>query len=255
MRTETPVFSGERAFGFRHLLIRDAAYESIPKAVRATLHARHAEWLEESAGDRALDLDEIVGYHYEQAFRYRAGLGPLDDTTRDLGRAAATRLGSAGRRALVRSDGPAGVNLISRSVALLPADDPLRVELVPNVRVIQGLSDLSWADRVLTEAIEAAATSGGRALAAHALVQRGFLRLFTDEGVTPRELFDVSDRAIAVFESLGDELGLARAWRLASQAHYLDARPACARKHPSAPGCMRAARQIASRSARSSNGS
>ena len=84
-------------------------------------------------------------------------------TTRSLGRRAAERLGTAGRRAFMRNDAPAGVNLISRSVALLSPDDPLRVELVPNVRVIQGLPDLSWADRVLTEAVEAAATSGDRA--------------------------------------------------------------------------------------------
>ena len=78
------------------------------------------------------------------------------------------------------------MNLISRAVALLPADDPLRVELVPNVRVVQGLSgDLAWADRVLTEAVEAAATTGDRPLAAQALVQRGLLRLFTEPGSPP----------------------------------------------------------------------
>ena len=83
----------------------------------------------------------------------------------------------------MRSDAPAGVNLISRAVAMLPPDDPSRVELVPNVRVVQGMGgDLSWADRVLTEAVEAAATTGDRRLAAHALVQRGFLRLFTRAG-------------------------------------------------------------------------
>jgi DNA-binding SARP family transcriptional activator len=225
LRPDKPVFAAERAYRFRHLLIRDAAYDSIPKGTRAILHERHAGWLEGRAGDRTLELDEIVGYHYEQAYRYRAELGRIDEATRKLGTAAARRLGAAGRRALVRSDGPAGLNLISRSVALLPPDDPFRVELVPNVRVVQGLSDLSWADRVLTEAIEAATTSGDRGLAAHASVQRGFLRLFTDEGVSPDELFDVSDRAIPIFESLGDELGLARAWRLVSQAHYLDGRP------------------------------
>ena len=105
----------------------------------------------------------------------------------------------------------------------------------------QGL-DLTWADRVLTEAVEAAATTGDRRLAAHALVQRGLLRLFTDEEVTPRELLDVSERAVAVFESLGDELGLARAWRLASQAHYLDRRPGLMRRGlRSARSCMRGA--------------
>ena len=126
------------------------------------------------------------------------------------------------RRAFLRSDGPAGVNLISRAVELLPSVDPLRVELIPNVRVVQGLAtEMTWADRVLTEAVEAAATTGDRTLAAHALVQRGLLRLFTEGGVTARELIDVAERSIAVFEELRDELGLARAWRLKAQADYL----------------------------------
>ena len=100
------------------------------------------------------------------------------------------------------------MNLISRAVALLPPDDPLRVEFVPYVRVVQGMGgDMSWADRVLTEAVEAAATTGDRRLAAHALVQRGLLRLFTESEVTPSELIDGADRSIAVFEELGEELG------------------------------------------------
>ena len=77
IRNDKPVFSGERAFGFRHLLIRDAAYDSIPKEARAGLHERHAAWLE-NLGERALELDEIIGYHYEQAFRYRSELGSAD---------------------------------------------------------------------------------------------------------------------------------------------------------------------------------
>lgn len=222
VRADKPVFTGEQGYRFRHILIRDAAYDSIPKATRSTLHERHAGWLDERVADRTLELDEVVGYHYEQAFSYRDELGPVDEHARSLGRRGAERLGAAGRRAFIRSDGPAGVNLISRSVALLSPEDPLRVDLIPNVRVIQGLPDISWADRVLTEAVEAAATSGDRALAAHALVQRGFIRLFVDEHVTPRELFEVAERAIAVFDSLGDELGLARAWRLVAQAHYLN---------------------------------
>ena len=125
---------------------------------------------------------------------------------------------------------PPGCNLIARAAALLPPDDPLRVELVPNVRVVQGLGgDMRWADRVLTEAVEAAATTGNRQLAARALVQRGLLRLFTESNVTADELIDAADRSIAVFDELGDELGLARAWRLKAQAHYLARRAgACA---------------------------
>src|SRR5207244_6001014 len=135
-------------------------------------------WLRDH-GSEFVELDEILGYHLEQACRYRAELG-LDDGHQALAREAAERLGNAGRRAVLRSDAPAGVNLISRAVALLPPDDPLRVDLVPNVRIVQGLDiDLSWADRVLTSAVEAAAVSGDRLLAAHAIVQRGLLRLFT----------------------------------------------------------------------------
>jgi DNA-binding SARP family transcriptional activator/tetratricopeptide (TPR) repeat protein len=229
IRPERPVLAGERAFRFRHLLIRDAAYDSIPKESRAVMHERHAEWLEEKTGGRSIEFDEIVGYHLEQAVRYRMELGLANDETRPLGRQAAERLGTAGRRAFVRSDAPAGTKLISRAVALLSPEDPLRVELVPNVRTIQGLSDLTWAERVLTEAVEVAATTGDRTLAAHALVQRGFLHLFTDSDVTPQELYDLSQRTIDVFEELEDYLGQARAWRLVAQAHYLDRRiAACA---------------------------
>jgi tetratricopeptide (TPR) repeat protein len=194
------------------------------------LHERFGRWLERNAGGRAIEYEEVVGYHLEQAYRYRDELGSVDDAARALGRQAAERLGRAGRRAFTRSDAPAGVNLISRAAALLPPDDPHRVELVPNVRVIQGMGgDLSWAERVLTEGIEAAATTGDRRLAANALVQRAFLRLFTEPDVTAEELIEVSQRVIDVFRELGDELGLARAWRLTAQAHYLGRRgDACA---------------------------
>jgi DNA-binding SARP family transcriptional activator/class 3 adenylate cyclase len=218
IRPDRALFSGEHGFRFRHLLIRDAAYEAIPKETRADLHERHALWLEEKLGARIVEYEEIIGYHLERAFRYRLEIGAVDETTRRLARRAAEHLGAAGRRAFARSDAPAAVNLISRAAALLPTDDPARVELVPNVRVVQGLgSDLAWADRILTEALG----GGDDRLKAHALVQRGFLRLFTDPEVDPVELIEVAEEAMAVFEPLEDELGLARAWRLVAQAHYL----------------------------------
>jgi DNA-binding SARP family transcriptional activator/tetratricopeptide (TPR) repeat protein len=230
IRPDRPGFGGP-TYRFRHLLIRDAAYDAIPKVSRVGMHERFGRWLERATGERSTEYEEVVGYHLEQAYRYQAELGTVDESSGFVAREAAERLGSAGRRAFVRSDGPAGVNLISRAVSLLSPEDPLRVELVPNVRVIQGLSgDLSWADRVLTDAIEAAATTGDRSLAAHALVQRGLLRLFTEAAVTPDELLEVADRSIRVFDELRDELGLARAWRLRAQAHYLARRAAACAK-------------------------
>lgn len=108
---------------------------------------------------------------------------------------------------------------------------------------MQGIGDFAWAEKVLTEAIEAAATTGDRRLAASALVQRGFLRLFTDREVTPAELIEVAERSIAVFEELDDQLALARAWRLIAQAHYLDRRLSrCAEASERAYGHVRKAR-------------
>jgi len=45
---------------FRHLLIRDAAYGSLPKSERAALHDRFGTALEQQAGD-AQQLTEIPG--------------------------------------------------------------------------------------------------------------------------------------------------------------------------------------------------
>ena len=233
IRPDRSLFAGDRAFRFRHLLIRDAAYDSIPKEARAALHEDYADWLEEKTGGRTVEFDEIIGYHVEQAYRYRAELGPVDAAAHALARRAAERLAAAGRRAFVRTDLPAAVKLMSRAVSLLPPDDPARVDLVPTVRVAQGLggADLRWAFKLLNEAIAA----GDDRLRAHALVQRGLLRLFTGPDVTTAELIGIAKQAIDVFEAVGDDLGLARAWRLVDQAEY-HAR----RAGPSADGAERA---------------
>jgi class 3 adenylate cyclase len=217
VRPDTAQVPGDDAFRFRHLLIRDAAYDALPKATRAALHERFASWLEERGAD-LIEIDEIAGYHLEQACRYQAELGVVDEATRTLARAAARRLGAAGRRAFLRKDAPAAVNLVSRAAALLQPDDPERVELIPNVRAMQGMGEnLAWADSILGEAVE----SGQDRLRARALVQRGLLRLFTDSQATPDELIAAAEEAIGVLASHGDDLGLAQAWRLIEQAHYL----------------------------------
>src|SRR5581483_1519363 len=91
IRPDRPIL-GRRTYRFRHLLIRDAAYDSIAKEARAELHERFARWLESAAGDRTGEYEEIVGYHLEQAYRYRVELGALDDIARALGREAAEHL-------------------------------------------------------------------------------------------------------------------------------------------------------------------
>ena len=51
-----PVAGGE-AYRFRHILIRDAAYELLTKTQRADLHERFADWLEGLAGDRLVEYE------------------------------------------------------------------------------------------------------------------------------------------------------------------------------------------------------
>ncbi|HEX9634516.1 MAG TPA: adenylate/guanylate cyclase domain-containing protein, partial [Candidatus Limnocylindria bacterium] len=96
IRPHRPQLAGEDGFRFRHLLIRDATYEALPKAVRAELHQRFAIWLE-AHGTELVELDEILGHHLEQACRYRAELGLPDDGI--LAAAARRRLTAGGQRA------------------------------------------------------------------------------------------------------------------------------------------------------------
>ena len=58
IRPEAPSFAGENAYRFRHALIRDAAYRSVPKNARADLHERFAAWLELTAADRLREFEE-----------------------------------------------------------------------------------------------------------------------------------------------------------------------------------------------------
>ena len=86
------------SFRFRHILIRDAAYESLAKAERADLHERFASWLERSFASRLPEVQEIIGYHLEEAHTYRASFGAAPA---GLAERAASLLGTAGHRALV----------------------------------------------------------------------------------------------------------------------------------------------------------
>jgi class 3 adenylate cyclase/tetratricopeptide (TPR) repeat protein len=128
IRPEQPVFADDDAFRFRHLLIRDAAYDSLPKETRADLHERFAAWLAERGG--LVELDEIVGYHLEQAYRNREALDPSDSRLQALGRRAAGRLAQAARGALSHGDLGAARGLFTRATALLPQGDDMRLEIL-----------------------------------------------------------------------------------------------------------------------------
>jgi tetratricopeptide (TPR) repeat protein len=130
VRPDRAVVAGEDAFRFRHLLIRDTAYEALPKGMRAELHERFAEWLD--GHGELLEQHELVGYHLEQAARYRRGLDPNDPAAAVLAERAAEYLGRAGIAAFEREDFHATRSLLERALALAPADVTRR-RLIPEL--------------------------------------------------------------------------------------------------------------------------
>ncbi|MFL5973033.1 MAG: AAA family ATPase [Gaiellaceae bacterium] len=210
---ERSLIPGDDGFRFRHILIRDAAYLGISKESRAQLHERYADWLERAVPD----LDEIVGYHLEQAFRYRQELGQADTA---VAVRAGERLGRAGRRAVARDDLPAAVILLTRAVVLLPDSHGERRELLlvlgtPLIRT----GDFARAETVLNDALDAARAAGDKRLELRTLIERELLRSFTRPEESADDIVAVSDHAIPLLEELGDDLGLAKAWWLKSEVH------------------------------------
>jgi tetratricopeptide (TPR) repeat protein len=225
IRPERSTFAGEDAFRFHHILIQEAAYRGTPKEVRADLHEGFASWVEGAAADRATELEEVIGYHLEQAHRYRTELAPAGERERDLAVRAALRLSAAGTRAFERRDVPAACDLLGRAAALLPSEHPERPSLLLALgEVLAEGGDLGPAEAALDEAEARAEAADDAAVAANA----GILRLFLLESTDPQRLSDESitqaERLIATLDSLGDDLGLTRAWRLMGDLHWNHAR-------------------------------
>ena len=215
------VFVGDDGFRFRHMLIRDAAYAGMPKEARADLHERFAVWLEQKAADRAAEYEEIIGYHLEQAYRYREELGPVDETAREVARRGADRLASSGRRAQDRGDTPAGANLLERAASLLTPESTAHVEVTLDLgRALELTGELARADDVLAAAIATAVKLGDRRLEALARVEHALVRGAHLTEAAFEEAGPVAADAIRVFEKAGDERGLARAWRLRSYSPW-----------------------------------
>jgi tetratricopeptide (TPR) repeat protein len=203
IRPDESTLAGEDAYSFCHLLIRDAAYASIPKATRADLHERFAAWLEARAGDRIAEFEEIVGYHLEEAHHLRVELSRGDARAGVLGDRGAAHLAIAGRRAMSRGDSSGAAALFERAAAIMPEDAPGRPEILVHLGgLLRETGDFARADKVLTLATELAERLGQQSLGAHARAERAYVALDSD----PR-----------AWESAADELGAAaetlRQWR------------------------------------------
>ena len=215
IRPDRSLLVGEDGFRFRHLLIRDAAYDALPKATRAELHERFATWLQEH-GAELVELDEILGYHLEQSCSYRAELGIPADAA--LTAAARARLTLAGRRALLRLDMSAAVNLLERAATFVPSAE---VDIALELDRVDALF-LSGEPR---EALRLAGMAAERAARAHdrigelcALVASAELRINVEpEGATDMALA-LTDEALPIFEAASDDFAISGAYRARAAA-------------------------------------
>jgi hypothetical protein len=220
IRSTSPMFPADEGFRFRHLLIRDAAYESLPKTSRAALHERFADWLEQHD---LVEGDEIVGYHLEQAHRYRVELDPADESLADLAGRASARLRAAGRGALDRGDFSAGRTLIRRAVAILPPTDARRYALAPDLAfALWESGDLAEAAAVLAD-VEGAPDP---VVAAIASIVATTLDLLTAGSLSADERSSRREAAREVLEAAGHDEGLGLYWWGVGGEHWFSLRAA-----------------------------
>lgn len=214
VETSTSPSGDKEGFRFKHALIRDGAFGSLAKRDRAQLHGRLAHWLADQGEE-----DVIVGYHFEQAFRYGAEIGLRSQSGQELAREAARRLGAAGRRSLDQGDLPTANNLLQRSFQLLPRGDPdpARVSISLTSALI-ACGELARARDVLEKTIDNHPEDGNLVL--HARLELALLCTHIGPASDMEDLRRIAEEAIPVFESSNDEYGLASAWAALGEFHH-----------------------------------
>lgn len=211
----------ESVYRFHHHLVRETVYGGLLKRARAQLHLRFVRWAEEAYEARALEMDEILGYHLEQANRCLRELGPLDAEGLAAGAQGAERLARAARRVFGRGDMHAAINLFGRAVALLDPADPARLALLPDLaETLLERGDFPRAREVLAQAESLAESANNAHVLAASRLMRMRLRLISAEaGDWSEELLRLAHEAIPMFELDEADRELARTWRLIGFHH------------------------------------
>jgi class 3 adenylate cyclase len=212
IRPHPATLAGEDAFRFRHLLIRDAAYEGLPKVIRAELHQRFAGWLEQLAVE-LVDGDEIAGWHLEQALRYQHELGQALDPA--LARHACELLAAAGWRAARRGDAGAARNLLERALALAPEGHESHSRIA--VDLAEQLIEFGEIDRA-RELLSIA--EHDPSVSARAALNRLELRHRTEAGGATEAVAAALPGLLEQLAQAGDERGLAQAHMVAFWAAW-----------------------------------
>ena len=100
---EPSTLTDAQEYAFRHVLIRDVAYDSLPKLERARKHREVASWAEERLGERADEVVELLAAHYWSALRYEEEFATDGTELEELRRRTMRYALAAGRRAFAVS--------------------------------------------------------------------------------------------------------------------------------------------------------
>jgi DNA-binding SARP family transcriptional activator len=199
---------GREGWSFRHGLIRDVAYGSIPKRRRAELHERLAARALEGGGEG----DARAGSHLYQAVRVRREAGEQGPALDALASRAAEHLRRSGQAAFDRDDWAETAALLEQASELLPRDAPERVELLPKLgEALMWVGRRDDAHARHAEASALATEIGDSRLVVRARLSAVLGTMMTDEAAAPEQLLLEIEDAMPVIESAGDHEALAAA--------------------------------------------
>jgi tetratricopeptide (TPR) repeat protein len=161
--------SGEAEYAFGHALVRDVAYEQLPRTSRAQRHLAAATWIEAKVGDRVGDFADVLAHHYATALELDLAADETEQASA-LEAPAIRFLTLAGRRAL-GLDSNAALASFERALALTPPGYPARPEVLAGLGEAALEADrLTVAVAALQEAIDAYRTAGDPRAAARVAV-------------------------------------------------------------------------------------
>jgi class 3 adenylate cyclase/tetratricopeptide (TPR) repeat protein len=184
---------GEEEFSIWHALVRDVAYQQIPRAPRAQKHMAAAAWIEDSAQERVPDHAEILVHHYEQALELSRAAG---EDRPELREALVRFLLVAGDRAM-RLDIAAAEATYRRALELSTGGAGHAAVLVKLADALQEQGRLPDAEQAYEEALPTLRASGDDHAAALAMV--GLARALWRHGQTARAR-DLTREAIPILE-------------------------------------------------------
>jgi class 3 adenylate cyclase/tetratricopeptide (TPR) repeat protein len=146
--------AGEAEYVFRHVLVRDVAYEQIPRAERAEKHLAAAGWID-SLGRP--DHAELLAHHYAAALEYARRAG---GDARGVADRARMVLRDAGDRAFALNAFPAAARYYEVAVELWPPHDSELPDLLLELARAHHLSTDERRERSLVRARDALVAAG-----------------------------------------------------------------------------------------------